>query len=130
MGIYNSCLRIGQIDTEDKKNLKLDDEGRDERRITEFQYSETSVMNNVDEEKENISESEMIMAEEAEDKGACLPFQVAAHQVDNKQHPAVEIEDLDQSMKFETRLSQAKLAIPLNQGKENHLDKNKNQGRK
>ena len=38
-------------------------------------------MNNVDEDKENISESEMMMAEEAEDKGACLPFQAALHQV-------------------------------------------------
>jgi len=125
MGIYNSCLRIGQSDCKDKKNLKLDGEGRGERRITEFQYSETSVMNNVDEEKENISESEMIMAEEAEGRGACLPFQVALYRVHNEQHPAVEIEDLDESAKFEARLSKAKLAIPQNQDKEKRLRKNK-----
>ena len=119
--IGNSCLRIGQINFEDKKNLKQRGHSSGERRVTEFQYSEESAMNDLDEEKENISECEIVMAEEAEDQGASLLFQDVAHQTENEQ-PAVEIEDLDKSEEFETCPKQAKSAIQLNQGKKNHLD--------
>jgi len=125
--IGNSCLRSGQINFEDKKNLKERGRSSGEHRVTEFQYSEESVVNNVDDEKENISECEMVMAEEAEDKGASLPSQDVAHQVENEQQPAVEIEDLDKSEEFETCPNQTKSAAPLNQGKEDNLDKTKSQ---
>ena len=98
--IGNSCLGIGQINFEDKKNLKESGQSSGERRITEFQYSEESVMNNVDEEKENMSECDIVLAEEAEDKGAGLPFQDVVHQTENEQQPAVEIEDFDKSEEF------------------------------
>ena len=100
------------MDFEDKKNPKLNAEGEAERRVTEFNYSETSVMNNVDEDKENISECDMLMDDEAEDKGSCLPFQAVAHPTSNEQQPANEIGN-------ETRLSQ---------DKDDHLDQTKSPG--
>jgi len=82
-------------------------------------------MNNVDEDKENISECEMEMAEEDYDKRVSLPFQDVVHQTENEQQPTVEIQDLDKSEESETCLNQTKLAAPQYQDNENHLDKAK-----
>lgn len=95
--IDNSCLRMGQIASE---SIKKAGHG-DERRITEFQYSETSVMNNVDEDKEAISECEMSMVDE--DKSACVPFVPAAAQKCD-----VDMTD-DNAIKFEACLNQTKV---------------------
>ena len=63
----NSCLRLDKVASETQQMGGP----HNDHRITEFQYSETSVMNNVDEDKEAISECEMSMAIH---KSGCIPF--------------------------------------------------------
>lgn len=98
--IDNSCLRICNIGSE---TFKMAGPG-DERRITEFQYSETSVMNNVDEDKEAISECEMSI-----DKSDCVPFVPAVQNCDqDKVAGNVDMMD-DNALKFETCLNLTKV---------------------